>query len=126
MTDSILLDKREPRQSEFRFVILALIIGLVIGWGGMLMAAERMAKQSVKTILVPSNDYATPYEVCQKGFPFVLNQVIVQKVKGDENITWVAGHPLNQKQVIVCGKAGDYSDVWKRGMIIALYSADPT
>ena len=126
MNDSILLDKREPtKHTVFQAGLLALLVGIAIGWivGAWIASAHTTV---TRTMLVPSNDYATPYDVCQKGFPFVLNQVIVQKVKGDDNITWVAGHPLNQKQVIVCSKAGDYSDVWKRGMIIALYSADPT
>lgn len=122
MNDSIMLDKKKPTIQNF---ILALIIGLAIGWFTSALVARTETK-TTKTILVPSKGYATPYEVCREGFPFIVMKVMEQGKTDSDRITWVAGHPLNQKQVIVCSKMGAYSDIWKPGMMIALDSATPT
>jgi hypothetical protein len=128
MNDSILLDKRDPARSNvIQAFLLALLIGIVGGWGAAAwVMSNRVQTTTTKTILVPSNDYAKPYDVCQGGFPFIITKVIEQGKTDDDRTTWVAGHPLNQKQVIVCAKAGSYSDIWKPGMMIALYSASAT
>lgn len=104
-------------------VVLFLLFGMAIGF---VVGRQNEHPATNKTILVPSENYAKPYDVCQNGFPFVPVRVQVQGKEDKDETTWVIGHPLGQKQIIVCVKDGNYIQDWKIGGIISLSSATPT
>lgn len=76
---------------------------------------------------VPDGEVA-PVDVrgaCKGEKPIQITQMNVNDSEKDSRITWITGHLVGSKILIVCGQPGDYSDSWKVGDIVQFIRGEP-
>lgn len=63
---------------------------------------------------------------CEGKYPIqIINLDVQTDEKSKETTTWVSGHPVGSKVVVVCGQPGAFNDFWNVGDVIQFVRGVP-